>query len=411
MGLTTLNNVVVIQKLSDFPAPIAGVIKLEDNISYYINGSVNIGTNQIERGVSNLILGVDKVDDKIIYTGASAMFIDGISGANMDVSFAFITLSAITAGGSVFNISGRTYNCEIKDCIFSNCTSLGTITVGNICKVRQSQITNCANGISFSSGSVTSKLNITDVLSLSNTGTCTAITINNGTYENILLGRLYLNSVATQTGININSSITVTSGLLSAVSFAGLGNKLVGITHLSTNWLFTGNFPIANRLRFVYVNASIFSNAAYTNPATTAATFSVINTDSGNVGHVISGANNATTGTSLSFQVPADYFSGGYFEIVYSTDTGTPANVKLSLIVSNTAVNAQLNTQTETGLSVTFASTTQFLRQIATITPITSVFSANDFINIRLYRIANDVADTFIGNCYVMGFRFIYNSK
>lgn len=411
MGLTTLNNVVVIQKLADFPAPTTGVIKLEDNVSYYINGSVNIGTNQIERGISNLILGVDKVDDKIIYTGTAAMFIDGTSGANMDISFAFMTLSAITTGGSVFNISGTTYNCEVKDCIFSNSSSLGTITVGNICKLRQSQITNCANGISFSSGSVNSKLNITDVLSLSNTGTCTAITINNGTYENILLGRLYLNSAATQTGVNINAAITVTSGLLSAVSFAGAGNKLVGISHLSTNWLFTGNFPIANRLRFVYVNAATFSNLALTNPVTTAAVFAVINTDSGNSGCTLIGTNNQTTGTSFSFEVPADYFSGGYFEVVYSTDTGTAANVKLSLIVSNTSVNSQLNTQTEAGLSVIFASTTQFLRQTATITPITSVFLANDFLNIRLYRLSQDAADTFTGNCYVMGVKFIYNSK
>ena len=60
-------NLKLIKSLSDFPAPVLGVIDLVDNVDYEINGTVVIGTNQIRRGVSNKIFGLDKSSDKLVY--------------------------------------------------------------------------------------------------------------------------------------------------------------------------------------------------------------------------------------------------------------------------------------------------------------------------------------------------------
>ena len=407
MSLVGLNNVVVVQKLSDFPAPTTGVIKLENNITYLINGSISLGTNQIERGISNLMLGTDKSNDKLIYTGTSSMIIDGVSGSNMDMSIGYITLSTIS--GSVFNMSGTSSNLEIRDCIFGNCNSLGNITVGNIVNFKNNLISSCANGITFTSGSINSHLSLADSISVSNTGTCTAVTVTNGTYASVIMIGLYIDVTAAQTALNIDPSITVTSGYISGSTLSGSGTKLTGITCISPGWVFGRSSGIANRQAFVFVPTYRMVAAAFTTPTTAAATLNLLGADSGNIGYTLSGT--ANTGVGFNLIIPKDYFSGGVFEIIYTTDTGTPANIKLQIVISKTPINAQLNTQTETGLSVTFASTTQFLRQTVTITPITTVFAADDFSNIRLHRIASDVADIFTGACYIEGVKFTYFAK
>jgi len=246
MSLQSLTNVVIIQKLSDFPAPSAGVIKLEDNLTYFINGSVNIGTNQIERGASNIILGEDKSNDKLIYTGTSAMFIDGTSGTNQDITFAILTIVASAVGGSVFSISGTTYNCEIRDCIFGGCNSLGTITSGNILSLRNNLITSCSGGLSIIGNS--GYLGISDCIFLSNSSTITCITISSGTFIEISLLRCIFDIVATQTALNISLGLTLNYGVISNCDFNGVGTNIVNVNFLSPNWVLKANRGVMNTI-------------------------------------------------------------------------------------------------------------------------------------------------------------------
>src|ERR1700741_4518472 len=208
MALKALNNVVIVKRLEDFPAPVAGKIILVANISYQINGSVNIGTNQIERGISNVIFGLDKSNDKLIYTGTSSMIIDGTSGANQDMSIAFITLAAITAGGSVFNLTGSTNKIEIRDCIFGSNASLGTLDGGGILAWR-------SNFCSANSGGLTIKgtwgyVAIADTFWVTNSSTITCISIPSGSFTEIKITRNIFDVSASQTALNISTEVTAT---------------------------------------------------------------------------------------------------------------------------------------------------------------------------------------------------------
>lgn len=411
MSLVSLNNITIIQKLADFPAPSAGVIKLEDNITYAINGTVNIGTNQIERGVSNLILGKDKSNDKLVYTGTSAMFIDGVSGTNQDISIGFITLAAITAGGSVFSISGTTYNCEIRDCIFGNCNSLGTITAGNIASFKANLISGCANGITFASGISTCNISIMDIASLSNTGTCTAVTINNGTYQNILISRLSLVVPTTQTGLNINASIIVTAANLMSCVLSGVGTLLTGITSESTNWKFTGNSNISNGVSQLYIDPYSIAPAAVTVPTVAACTSAIVSSITGEIALVYSGV--ADQNACVSFRVPKDYFSGGRFKISFAASTTVASvNIVFNPIFTIKKLGDVINTITETPTKITIGSGTAFVIQETGYFIVATTLTAENIIVVRLTRPSvADAADTYTGAVYVLGLVFEYNKK
>jgi hypothetical protein len=411
MSLQSLTNVVIVQKLADFPAPVTGVIKLEDNLTYFINGSVNIGTNQIERGVSNLILGEDKSNDKLIYTGTSAMFIDGTSGVNQDVSFALCTFAAITSGGSVFNISGTTYNCEIRDCIFGSCTSIGTIAVGNIHNFRNNLITGCANGVSFSSGSAASHLTVIDNISVSNTGTCTSFNINAGTYDSIIIGRLYINAIATQTCFNINASAVVTNGIISATVFEGAGSKLTGITNIQTNWLFSGNQGISNGVTQLWIDPYSISPVAVTVPTVAACTTAALSSVTGEIALVYSGT--ADQNACVSFRVPKDYFSGGKFKIAFAASTTVASvNIVFNPIFTIKKVGDTINTITETPTKITIASGTAFVSQETGYFTVATSLAVDNVIVVRLTRpSSSDASDTYTGSTYVLGLVFEYNKK
>lgn len=411
MSLVSLNNITIIQKLADFPAPSAGVIKLEDNITYAINGTVNIGTNQIERGVSNLILGKDKSNDKLVYTGTSAMFIDGVSGTNQDITFKYLTFISSNTLSSIFNISGTTYNYEARDCVFSNCYSLGIITVGNTLSFKNNLITGCTNGITFASGSSTCNISIFDIFSLSNISTCTVITINNGTYQNIILSRLSLVVPTTQVGLNINGSIVVTAGILSSALLSGAGTLLTGITSESTNWKFIANTNISNGVAQLSIDPYNIAPAAVTVPTVAACTSAIVSTITGEIALVYSGV--ADQNACVSFRVPKDYFAGGRFKISFAASTTVASvNIVFNPIFTIKKLGDVINTITETPTKITIGSGTAFVIQETGYFIVASTLAAETIVIVRLTRPSvADVADTYTGSVYVLGLIFEYNRK
>jgi hypothetical protein len=72
-GLRSEQNKVVINKLSDFPAPVANVITLEDGKDYRISGSVNIGINRIVFGDNCGLTGDNPQNDILVYEGTGNM--------------------------------------------------------------------------------------------------------------------------------------------------------------------------------------------------------------------------------------------------------------------------------------------------------------------------------------------------
>ena len=398
------NNWVLVKSLSDLPTPVAGVITLANNTTYQINGAIVVGTNQIKRGVSNTIFGLDKSDDKLIYTGSSDMF---INGANEDITIRNITITANTAGAKVFNWTGSTNKIEIHDVIFGGCRDLGSITGGALLVWRNNLQTLNYNGILFNS---IGDLAIVDNYIIDNVSTHTGITLGATTFETILIARNHVEALATQTSLNISNSIVVTSATLSLNLFEGAGTYLTGINHTKLNWSFTSNVGIANTLVELFFSSNDISGIALTTPFAMDAAVAAFLGTSGARFLSFRGGANQEDGASFSMQIPQDYFNGGYFEIIGTSDTGS-GNAKLFIGLSKVAVGDSFSTVDEEGLSVLRAATTAFNRIDAVITPITTTFAAGDVIVVKFYRDPDDAQDTFTGTYYLNNIQFVYNGK
>lgn len=401
--LYTLNNYFVIKTLADFPAPVSGVITLANNVTYQINGTIEIGTNQIKRGVSNIIFGLDKSDDKLIYTGSSDMFIDG---ANQDITIRDITITADTAGSKVFNWTGTTNKVELHGIIFGGCRDLGSCTGAALLVFRNNLCTSNYNGILFNT---IGDLAVVDNYFIDNLSTHSGVSLGATTFETVLISRNHIESLTTQTAININTSIVVTSAVLSTNLFEGAGAYLTGINHTQANWSFNNNVGIANKLVELIFTSNDISGIALSTPTTAAAGNSTI-TSTGSRFTTFRGGTNQDDGAGFTFQVPQDYFSGGYFEIVGTNNT-TALNVKIFMGISTVAEGDNFATLDESPLSVVFAGVTAYNRKTAIITPITTVFMAGNVIVVKVWRDPDDAQDTAATEYYLNNIQFVYNGK
>ena len=133
-------NKVVINKLSDFPAPVANVITLEDGKDYRISGSVNIGTNRIVFGNNCGITGDNPQNDILVYEGTDAMFtandanlvllrlgVSCDSGTLLDATDIDYTIDPSVDGFQGRNRRFYIFNCNLIGGAAGNGSSLGAI--------------------------------------------------------------------------------------------------------------------------------------------------------------------------------------------------------------------------------------------------------------------------------------------
>lgn len=114
------DNYVLVKSAADFPAPVAGVITLVNGIEYEINGTITLTTPINLNGCT--VKGDDSSNDKLVYTGAGALFTGDKTG-----NVRYLTLTA--ASGSLFNINAlsTSQNMLVQNCFILGCNSVGTI--------------------------------------------------------------------------------------------------------------------------------------------------------------------------------------------------------------------------------------------------------------------------------------------
>jgi len=142
---TNQDNYVVINKTSDFPAPVTGVITLLDDYKYIISGNINIGTDRIVLGNNTSISGVNHDTDKLIYTGSGNMF------TSSDANFKLCTIGIDCANGTVFNVSDTTVlkHYLIQEVVFNNINTLGTFDGGYKISFQECEFYTWDNGITI----------------------------------------------------------------------------------------------------------------------------------------------------------------------------------------------------------------------------------------------------------------------
>jgi len=89
-------------KLSDFPKPVAGVITLPSGY-YFINGRVNIGTNQLKiaDGATVALQAWEINFDELIYEGTDSLFIDNPATATGNIFICRFIRILLTGGGDL----------------------------------------------------------------------------------------------------------------------------------------------------------------------------------------------------------------------------------------------------------------------------------------------------------------------
>ncbi len=228
------NLVVVNNWTTDLPAIVSGNITLADNKTYLTRGLQIMGTVTITQGVSNAILGLDKSSDGYVYSGSSAFLIN----SNKDCTISNITLAATAVGGSIFNFTGSTNKLEIKENIFANSKTIGTINGGDVLVMSKNFITGCSEGLSILG--TYNFADIADTLSENNLSTITCLSIPSGTFGQIKISRNVFSMASGQTAINIGTP-TVVNGVIELCDFLGVGTYLTGINELTPNWQLRAN--------------------------------------------------------------------------------------------------------------------------------------------------------------------------
>jgi hypothetical protein len=308
------NNFVIVKSSSDFPTPSGGTHTLTDNVTYRINGSITL-TNTLTFGLSNTVIGIDKSDDKLIYTGTSAL----LNNVNKDATVQDLTLAAITSGGSLFNFTGTTNKVEIKGNIIGSTKSLGVIDGGDVLMMHENLITTSEIGLEIK-GSY-SYVNVADNLWEGNTSNITCLNFSSGTFKQVKVSRNVFDVTSGQIGLNIGA-LTVTNGVIELTDFLGTGQYLVGINELTPNWQLRTNRGIG-----------IINTILYQPKANERAFFSVRSSNSSrsSSGIVTNGygtpsnaTDSVTTGTSYDTGVSA----GGYAGLESSSFLEFPVNSK-----------------------------------------------------------------------------------
>lgn len=202
---------------------------MSSNPLYEVNGTILL-TNPIELN-NAIIQGVNTNQDKLIKTSGGTIFTGNTDGTIKQLTL----VNLVNSSGSIFNLTGSaTENLFIRTLIVANSASVGAIAGYNSVLMTLIQYAGNTAGITFS--------NLNDLL-LADIGW---LDTNSGTYEtysgtfNLIEkqgGFMAINGAAI--GVDVSSNPTVSSGVISGVSFSGSSTQYV-------KKYTTGSFPNYN---------------------------------------------------------------------------------------------------------------------------------------------------------------------
>ncbi|WP_290628687.1 hypothetical protein [Altibacter sp.] len=212
------DNYVLVKSQADLPTPSGGIITLDENTYYEINGTIAL-TNSINLN-NAYISGVDAGED--ILSSSGTVFVGNMGGSIRNIT--------ITGGGTAFNVTGGT-SLLLQNTIIDGMNSVGTIAGVGLYFSNIVQYVNNTNGVTYN--------NIGNLL-LSNQGWFSS---NAGTYERFtgtfaliqkVSGFSTVNGAAI--GVDVSGNPTVGNGVIFGSAFSGTSTQYV-------KRYTTGSFP------------------------------------------------------------------------------------------------------------------------------------------------------------------------
>jgi hypothetical protein len=239
-GASALNDYVIIQSKSDFPAPAAGIIQLADNCIYQVNGTIILGADRLVLGSGTVVMGVQSSHDILVYTGTAAC-IQALGGNNLRIND--MTISA-AAGAMVDAVDASVVN--LMD-IIGVAERFGRFEDCDTVVIQQSAGVQLESGIELvnsSPGALFAILNAR--LTQKASGAGILLDLGTSVWDSYQQTEIEMNSDAAGTDISgaaANANLTPTTGrgrvLNSIVN--GDGAHLTGISVDDAQWRFVNN--------------------------------------------------------------------------------------------------------------------------------------------------------------------------
>lgn len=266
------DNVVIVNDIAtDLPAPIANVITLAANTTYWFNvGTHAFGSSRLVLQNNTNIFGFGKTNTILTYTDTSG-FIQGTS-----INIVLRDVEIQTPSGSSIQITNITTNSVyVENVNFRNCSKVASITGGGFFARYVLMVSCASSGFTFNSDLGSVIFDTCSFRALSGGATSYAIKLNAGV--TITSFRCYngiFDVAATHRGIWADSAIVPTvGGIIRGNVFGGVGavaDRLFGVNGNNSGWsiIFGENSGISG-LQFIDVEVISTADAALGNPSGT----------------------------------------------------------------------------------------------------------------------------------------------
>lgn len=234
----------VINAMSEFPAPVAGVRTLAAS-TFYLIGTNLTTSDRFVLSQDTVVAGLDSSTSSITFTGGGTMF----TATNTSNKITLLTLDC--PSGTLHNITATTPGSVFQ---FVNCTVDSCDVVGTLDGLTAIQYSDVAfndiktDGITFI-GNISIFIGNTDVVTVNG---ATAIFLDLGTavfdafsldasFATLVAGSIFLSGATGSANISANNSGTITN-----IKTFGTGTPLSGITIDDIRWFFSGNDSISD---------------------------------------------------------------------------------------------------------------------------------------------------------------------
>lgn len=241
-ALSLVTKRVLVNSLSDLPAPAAGIITLAANTQYLLANDIDVAADRFVFSANSTISGIESLVITLSYSGTGDLF------TMTDVTSRFSNMTISCPSGRVVNWTETSgVVLRINDVSVTSCNKFGRFS-GTAGVIRATNVSPSitADGLEFV-GNFRSLLWETSALTIGggavfNLGTATFDSFIADTILATLNGTSNLISGATGSA-NIN---TGGSGLIERMRLSGVGTPLSGITVDDALWEFVGNDDIAD---------------------------------------------------------------------------------------------------------------------------------------------------------------------
>ncbi len=264
-SLFLANTSVLVNVLTDLPAPVTGVITLAANTNYTLGDDVSLGTNRIDASAGNISWTSDNIfGPTLTYTGTGTMF------TGVDATFKIFNARVDAPTGKVFDfsdvVSPGSNIVNIIDVQIDSCVSIGDFDglAGLVMSTVNVPSTNDGVAMAGSNWLVQSFIKLGF---FSSSATFTGIDLGTSVSPNIEIANLFFSAPAGAIGVSgAANSANVATGSIATFrdsSFVSGMTEISGISPNDIRWAFSlnGGIPDTQPDAMVSLNNNVTETA------------------------------------------------------------------------------------------------------------------------------------------------------